>query len=185
MQDAFEITVMSLVIVCSIDAPDDGRIDAVGWCGDQHLARAGTVDEGVGAFLGRETAGAFERHVDALIGNLRRILLGGHLDRADRLAVVCDGDAVALDLHLAGKAAVHAVVAEQVGVRLDAAEVVDGDGHDVLGAAFDDGAQYEATDAPESVDGDLDGHDVVSLQVGSTRRRTAAVMASGVMPKCR
>ncbi len=52
----------------------------------------------------------------------------------------------------------HAVVAEQMGVGLDAAEVVDGDDFDVAPAALDDGAQYQATDAPEPVDCDLHGH---------------------------
>ena len=52
----------------------------------------------------------------------------------------------------------HAVVAEQMRVRLDAAEIVDRDRLDVLAPALDDGAQHQAADASETVDGDLHGH---------------------------
>jgi hypothetical protein len=52
----------------------------------------------------------------------------------------------------------HAVVAEQVGIRLDRAEVVDRDHLDIVAPALDGGAQHQATDAPEPVDGDLHGH---------------------------
>ena len=56
----------------------------------------------------------------------------------------------------------HAVVAEQMGVGFHAAEVVDGDRNHVRAAAFDDGAEHEAPDAAKSIDGDLDGHDLIS-----------------------
>ncbi len=52
--------------------------------------------------LGREDAGAFERDVDVLPGQLGRVALGGDADRA-----VADVDRVAVDRHRAGKAAVH------------------------------------------------------------------------------
>ena len=52
----------------------------------------------------------------------------------------------------------HAVEGEQVGVRLHAAQVVDGDRHDVLPPALDDGAQDQAPDTSKSVDRDLYGH---------------------------
>ena len=67
------------------------------------------------------------------------------LDRA-----VADVDGVALDRHLAGEAAVHGVVAQQMGVGLDRAEIVDADDLDVLAAGFDDGAQHVAADAAET-----------------------------------
>ena len=55
----------------------------------------------------------------------------------------------------------HAVIAEQMGVCFHAAEIVDRDRHDIGATAFDDRAQYEATNAPEPVDGYFDGHEAV------------------------
>ena len=43
----------------------------------------------------------------------------------------------------------HAVVAQQMGVGLDRAEIVDADDFDVLAAALGDGAQDVAADAAE------------------------------------
>jgi hypothetical protein len=58
----------------------------------------------------------------------------GSLDRGDLDLAAADVDRVAVDLHLAREAAVHAVEAEQVGVGLDRAEIVDR--HDLdVGAA--------------------------------------------------
>ena len=104
---------------------------------------------------GREDAGAFERDVDAefLPRQLRRILDRRHLE-----LLGADVDRVALDLHLAREAAMHAVEAQQMGVGLDRAEIVDGDHVDVLAAGFVDGAHDVAADAAKSVDGNSDGH---------------------------
>ena len=52
------------------------------------------------------------------------------------------------------EAAVHAVEAQQVGVGLDRAEIVDRHDLDVVAAGFDDGAQHVAADAAEPVDRD-------------------------------
>ena len=52
----------------------------------------------------------------------------------------------------------HAVVAQQMRVGLDRAEVVDADDLDVLAARLDDGAQDIAADAAEAVDRDTNGH---------------------------
>src|SRR5690606_38210721 len=75
---------------------------------------------------------------------------------------------VAVHLHLMREAAVHAVVAQQVRVGLDRAEIVDGDDVDVLAAGFIDGAQDVAADATETVDGNSDSH--VLLLGGGNRR---------------
>ena len=83
----------------------------------------------------------------ALCGSLDGIALGGDLDLA-----AADIDRVAVDLDLAGEAAVHGVEAEQVGVGLDRAEIVDRHDLDVLAARFHDGAQHVAADAAEAVD---------------------------------
>jgi hypothetical protein len=50
------------------------------------------------------------------------------------------------------------IEAQQMGVGLDRAEIVDRDDFDVLAAGFDDGAQDVAADAAEAVDGNLDSH---------------------------
>ena len=55
----------------------------------------------------------------------------------------------------------HAVVAEQVRVGLDAAEIVDGNGLDVGPPALDDGPQHQPPDAAEPVDGDFHSHDML------------------------
>src|SRR5262245_35852355 len=104
-----------------------------------------------GLVLRGEDAGALERDVDAEIlpWQRRRVLYRGHLDRA-----VADADAVAGHLHLAGKAAVHAVETQQMGVGLHRGEVVDRDDLDVVALRFGDGAQDVAADAAKTVDGD-------------------------------
>ncbi len=106
---------------------------------------------GLGLLAVGEEAGAFQRHVDAELapGQLRRIALGGHRHPA---APGIDGAVLGLDL--AGEGAVDGVVAQQMGVGLDRAQIVDGDDLDVVAAAFQDGAQHQAADAPESVDRD-------------------------------
>ena len=52
----------------------------------------------------------------------------------------------------------HAVEAQQMGVGLDRAEIVDGHHVDVLAAGFVDGAHDVAADAAKSVDANSDGH---------------------------
>ncbi len=52
----------------------------------------------------------------------------------------------------------NAVEAQQMGVGLDRAEIVDRDDLDVRAAGFDDGAQDVAPDAPEAVDRNLYRH---------------------------
>ena len=112
-----------------------------------------------------EDAGAFQRDLDAE----RRVRqFGGVLDRGDLDLAAADADRVALDRHLMRKAAMHAVEAQQVGVGLDRAEVVDRDDLDVLAARFDDGAQNVASDAPEPVDRNLHRH--IGLLVIDRRR---------------
>ena len=76
-------------------------------------------------------------------------------------------DRVAVDRDLVREAAVHAVVAQQMRVGLDRAEIVDGDDLDVLAAGFVDGAQDVAADAAKSVDGNSDGHASFSLKAGA------------------
>ncbi len=125
---------------------------------------------GGGLFARGEDAGAFERDVDVhvLPRQFRRIPLGQHLEgfAADTDAVAVDGDGV-------GKAAVDRIVAQQMRIGLDRAEIVDGDDIDVLAAGFVDGAHDVAPDPPEAVDCDphLPSHDYLSLRPGTRAGR--------------
>ena len=60
----------------------------------------------------------------------------------------------------------HGVEAQQMGVGLDRAEIVDADDFDVVAAGLDDGAQHVAADAAEAVDGNPDGHVRSHLRCG-------------------
>ena len=82
----------------------------------------------------------------------------GSLMRRDLDRAVAAIDRVALDRDLAGEAAVHGIVAQQVRVGLDRGEIVDGDDFDILALGFDDGAQDIAADAAKSVDGNANRH---------------------------
>jgi hypothetical protein len=143
-----------------VDAVDDGQVGVVGRRGDQHALGAGG-DVRHRLFLRGENAGALEGDIDAqrLVRQLRGIALRGDLDRA-----ATDIDGVAGDLDLAVEAAVHRVEAEQVGVGLDRAEIVDRHDLDVFAARLHDGAQHVAADAPEAVDCDTNRHDVLLMR---------------------
>ena len=110
---------------------------------------------GGGLVLGGEDAGAFHRDVDAevLPRQLRRVALGGDLD-----LVAADHDRVALNLYFVREAAVHGIEAQQVGVGLDRAEIIDADDFDVLAAGFVDRPQDIAADAAKPVNRDPDCH---------------------------
>ena len=106
-----------------------------------------------------EDAGALHRDVDAerLVRQLGRILDRRHLDL---LAV--DDQRVAVDADFVGETAVHAVEAQQVGVGLDRAEIVDRNHFNVFAAGLGDGAQHQSPDASEPVDRNLYRHRVTS-----------------------
>ena len=115
--------------------------------------------------LAGEDAGAFQNDVDAELapGQLGEVALGQHLDRRQRLAGRgADVERVALELGLAGEAAMHAVVAEQVRVGGGRGEVVDRHHLDVVAAVLGQRAQDVAADPAEAVDGYLRGHDRLS-----------------------
>ncbi|MHC2730800.1 hypothetical protein ACVIEO_004309 [Rhizobium leguminosarum] len=138
-----------------VDAEDDRQVSAIGGRRDDDAL--GTSRQVGGSLVaGGEDAGAFHRDVDAEFAVRKRCRI---LDRRDldRLAVA-DDDRVALDLHRCREAAVDRVVAQQVGVGFNRAEIVDGDDFDVGAAGFDDGAKDVAADAAETVDGNLDCH---------------------------
>ncbi len=146
-----EMVLRQLVVV---DAVDDGQVGAVGRCRDEHPLGAG-IEMQLRLFLRREDAGALECNINAesLMRQLGGILDRRHLDRA-----AADVDRVARNFHFVREAAVHAVVTEKMRVRLDGAEIVDGDDFDVVATALDDRAQHIATDAAETVDRHLHCH---------------------------
>ena len=86
-------------------------------------------------------------------GSFAGIALGRAPDGA-----VADADAVALDRDLAGEAAVHRIVAQQVRVGFHRRQIVDGDDFDIVAVGLDDGAQDIAADAAEAVDGNANRH---------------------------
>ncbi len=136
---------------------DDGGVHPVGRGGDEHLASPRRQQLG-GALLGREQAGALHRHVDALIGHLGRVAFRGDPDRPPSAPAVADGHGVPRHLDLTREAAVDAIVFEQVRVGLGAAQIVDGDRHEVVSPALDHRPQHQPSDATEPVDRDLHRH---------------------------
>ena len=139
-----------------IHAIDDGRIDVLtAGRGDHHLLRAAfEVRAGLG--LAGEEPGALEHVLDPILAprQLRRVALGEHAD-----AVAVHDHVVAVDLDFAGEPAVHGVVARQVRIRLRVAQIVERDDLQFPGAlALVEGAQHVASDAPVTIDADLDCH---------------------------
>ena len=129
-------------------------------------------------------SGAFQHEVDAqfLVRQVRRIALRGH---ADMLAV--DDQVVALGMDIAGVAAVHAVAAEQPGVRLRIRQIVDRDEVERIPSPRSRIARAtKATDAAESVDRNLDRHRRYSLvrpliKGGAAEQRA---MSIDTLPHC-
>ena len=125
-------------------------------------------------------AGAFQRDIDAqfLVRQLRRVLDRGDLD----LVAVHDHE-IAVHLHLAGKFAMHGIVAQQMRVGFDGAQIVYAHHHDVLTLGLHDRAQNQPPDAAEPVDRDAHCH-VTFLLMLSAHPCAAFATASAVMPKC-
>ena len=137
-----------------VDLEDDGLVGAVGRGRDQH-ALGPRLQVSRGLVLGGEDARAFQGDVHLQLGvrQVGRVALGRDFDLAR-----ANVDPVLAGRDGAGEAAVHRVIAEQVGVGLDRTQVVDRHDLDVLAAVLDDGAKDEAADAAEAVDGDANGH---------------------------
>ncbi len=99
--------------------------------------------------LGGEDAGAFQRDVDVqfLVGQLGGVLDGGDFD------LVAGGDHIlAIHAHLGRKAAMHAVIAQQMGVGLDRTQIVDSHDFDVAASRFHDRPQNQPSDAAKAID---------------------------------
>jgi hypothetical protein len=113
-----------------------------------------------GVALGEE-AGAFHHHVDIELtpGQLGGIALRQHFHKSK----IAEIEAVGPRLDLAGDAAMHRVPFQQMSVRLNRAQIVDGDEFEIAPACFIGGAQHQPPDTPEPVDGNPNGHSHFSL----------------------
>ena len=80
-------------------------------------------------------------------------------------AIMCSPSTVTL----AGEAAMHAVIAQQMRVGLDRSQIVHGDDLDVAAAALDDRAQYQTPDAAEAVDRDSQSHSLTPCSMQRLR----------------
>ncbi len=131
-----------------VDAHHHGHVGAVGRGGDNDPAGAGFEVLRRRLALGKNP-GAFERHVDAEPAprQFRRVALGGDRD----LAMAKIHPAVAAG-DLARKAAMDAVVAQQMRIGLDRPEIVDPDDLDLVAPALMGRTQDEAADAAKTVD---------------------------------
>ena len=160
-----------------VDAVDHGEVGAVGGRRDDHALGAG-IEMGLGLVLRGEDAGAFERDVDAefAVRQLGRVAHGRDLD-----ALAVDDEELAVDLDLAGESAVDGIEAQQVGVGLDRAEIVDRHDLDVLAAGFVDGAQHVAADASEPVDGNLTSRRDSFPDAGAGARRPPSSDQNGAV----
>ena len=147
--------------------------------GDDHLLRT-ALQVLRRLVLAREQPGALvhDVHPELPPRQLRRVPFGEDLD-----PVAVDHQRIALDLDLAGEAAVGGVVAGEMGVGLGVAEVVDRDDADLVGApALVEGAEDVAADAPETVDAYLDRHVRFSMSVTQPGGCSAVVSTTRVSP---
>ncbi|MNN64805.1 hypothetical protein D3C81_1802670 [compost metagenome] len=114
------------------------------------------------------------------MGQVGRVALGRDLDLAG-----ADVDPVLARGDRAGEAAVHRVIAQQVGVGLDRAQVVDRHDLDVRAAMLDDRAKHEAADAAEAVDGDANGHGGGLLSEGGYDWEPSRTIGALIQPRAR
>src|SRR5690606_34331449 len=99
--------------------------------------------------LAGEDPGAFQRNVNAELapGQLFRIA-----DRRNLETLAVRDDRVAIDLHLARKAAMYRIVAEEMRIGFDRSKIVDGDDLDILASRFQDCPDDIAADPAKSID---------------------------------
>ena len=140
---------------------DYGRIHIrIRRMGEEHLARPRPkMQFGIGP--GAEYPGAVQHHIHPQRppGQARRIPLGEQGDE-----ILPHQHAVARELHRIAEAAVAGVEAGEVHHGFGGRQLVDGDYLKlVIAAALVEGPQHVATDAPVSVDGNLDHEKSVSL----------------------
>ena len=183
MHDAFETTLCAGVEFVVVDAHHHGHVGAIGRGRNDDPPGAGFEMLCRGLAPG-EDAGAFERHIDAEFAprQFRRVALGG------------DADLAAADIHpivagrdLAGKAAMHAVVPQQVRIGFDRAEIIDPNDVDLGVPMLVSRAQDEAADAAETVDRNPHSHGLLlpkKLSPIYRSERAASATFSGVIPKC-
>src|SRR5581483_6061457 len=89
---------------------------------------------------------------------------------------------IAVHDDVAGEAAVHAVVAQQVGVGVHRTQVVDRHHLDVAARMLDDRAKNQAADAAKPFDGDANSHEKVFLsdELGAVLRAEPSKSSASV-----
>ena len=137
-----------------IDAIDHGQVGILAGGADQHALGAG-VQVQSRLFAGGEQAGAFQRdiHTQFLVRQFGGVLDGGDLD-----PVAGGDDVIAIHAHLRRETAMHAVIAQQMGVGFDRPQVIDGHHLDVAAPRFHDRPQHKTADAAEAVDCNAGSH---------------------------
>ena len=128
-------------------------------------------------FLGSENAGAFQGdvHVQFLVGKLGGILDGGDFD------LVAGGDhIIAVHADLGRETAMHAVIAQQMGIGFHRPQIVDGHDFDVAAARLHDRPQHQPADAAEAVDCNTQCHGSLPNYLSSFL--AAATAASAEIP---
>ena len=128
VQEALETTWCSCVSLSWLTPIDDGEIGAGARRRDQHALGAGGQVLGRAVTVG-EAAGAFHDDIDAEVAP-GKLLGRGLREHGHVLAVGLE--MLAGDSDLAGKAPMHAVELEQMGVHLGRAEIVDRDEVEIL-----------------------------------------------------
>src|SRR6185437_5129683 len=110
---------------------------------------------GLGGRASHEAAGGLDHDVDAEVapGEVGRVALGQDLDR-----LVADDDRVAVDRDRLREPPRHRVVLQQVGHRLQVAQVVRGDDLEAAVAALLQGLEEAPADPPETVNAYSNGH---------------------------
>ena len=111
-----------------------------------------------GLITGRENAGALHCDINgkSFVWQLSRVLDGGDFDRA-----AANVDGVTHNFHVMGKAAMHAVEAQQVSICLNGPKIVDRNDFDVFAATLHDRAQHVAANAAKTVDRDFHRHRIL------------------------
>src|SRR6056297_4276185 len=135
-----------------VDAVNDGAVGTLR--GGRDKDPLGTVLEVDGGFVPvGEDAGTLHHDINILPWKLGRGAQSGDANRAE-----ANVNAVIGGRDGGGKAAMHAVEFQKVGIRLNRGEIVDGHDMQVGAAGFNNRAQHVAPDASKAVDGDLDSH---------------------------
>ena len=149
------MVLVGLIGAIEVDAEGDGHVGILGDSGDDHLLGPGA--EVLGGVIARgEESGRLDHHLNSHLspGQSGGIALGEDLDLSP-----INHDRAVQRLYRPREAAQDRVVLEQVGEGLRVGQVVDRDELQ-LGPRRPCRAENVSPDPPETVDADLDSHQV-------------------------